>query len=222
MGLVYCGIYNTDLLAAFTAVVIGWSKYRLGKPHLQCIVAQDYWGFPPFFKGCWHIPVKLPWIFPGAPLVSNGPPRNIQGNLTGMLTVPLYSPDSRQMPAMKALQRDCEIVFVFLFPMVECVGICQRGGVALLYVNKTFPHGWLIGSMVVGLVPRKYCLCGMMMQFDAKLDQFQTFLMSWLLGSPAGDRFTKKVSSLWKWANFSNFITFCKLAHLFGELKVFH
>ena len=38
----------------------------------------------------------------------------------------------------------------------------------------------------------------------------------------AGDRFTKKVSSLWKWANFSNFITFCKLAHLFGELKVFH
>ena len=37
-----------------------------------------------------------------------------------------------------------------------------------------------------------------------------------------GDHFTKKVSSLWKWANFSNYITFCKLAHLFGELKVFH
>ena len=30
------------------------------------------------------IPVKLPWIFLGAPLTSNGAPRNIQGNLTGM------------------------------------------------------------------------------------------------------------------------------------------
>ena len=32
-----------------------------------------------------------------------------------------------------------------------------------------------------------------------------------------GDHFTKKVSSLWKLANFSNFITFSKLAHLVGE-----
>ena len=38
----------------------------------------------------------------------------------------------------------------------------------------------------------------------------------------SGYRFTKKASSLWKWANFSNFITSWKLAHLFGELKVFH
>ena len=44
---------------------------------------------------------------------------------------------------------------------------------------------------------------------------------AWLFWWP-GDRFTKKVSYLWKWANFSNFITFCKLAHLFGEFKVFH
>ena len=29
------------------------------------------------------IPVKLPWIFPGAPLNFNGAPGNIQGNLTG-------------------------------------------------------------------------------------------------------------------------------------------
>ena len=28
-------------------------------------------------------PVKLPWIFPGAPLNFNGAPGNIQGNLTG-------------------------------------------------------------------------------------------------------------------------------------------
>ena len=35
------------------------------------------------------------------------------------------------------------------------------------------------------------------------------------------DRFTKKVSSFWKRANFSNFITFSKLANLFGELNVF-
>ena len=31
------------------------------------------------------IPVKLPWIFPGASLTFNGAPGNIQGNLTGML-----------------------------------------------------------------------------------------------------------------------------------------
>ena len=38
----------------------------------------------------------------------------------------------------------------------------------------------------------------------------------------SGDQFTKKVNSFSKWANFSNFITFSKLAHLFGELNVFH
>ena len=45
-----------------------------------------------FHKYCWsnywwipsHIPVKLPWLFPGAPLIFNGAPGNIQGNLTGM------------------------------------------------------------------------------------------------------------------------------------------
>ena len=31
------------------------------------------------------IPVKLPWIYPGAPLNFNGAPGNIQGNLTGMV-----------------------------------------------------------------------------------------------------------------------------------------
>ena len=30
------------------------------------------------------IPIKLPWIFPGAPLIFNGAPGNIQGKLTGM------------------------------------------------------------------------------------------------------------------------------------------
>ena len=34
-----------------------------------------------------HMPVKLPWIFPGAPLKVNGDPRNIQGNVTGLGTV---------------------------------------------------------------------------------------------------------------------------------------
>ena len=33
------------------------------------------------------IPVKLPWIFPEAPLTFNEAPRNIQGNLTGMMLV---------------------------------------------------------------------------------------------------------------------------------------
>ena len=33
------------------------------------------------------IPVKLPWIFPGAPLKINGAPGNIQGNLTGMISI---------------------------------------------------------------------------------------------------------------------------------------
>ena len=31
-----------------------------------------------------NIRVKLPWIFPGAPLKINGAPRKIQGNLTGV------------------------------------------------------------------------------------------------------------------------------------------
>ena len=30
------------------------------------------------------IPLKLPWIFPGAALIFNGAPGNIQGNLTGV------------------------------------------------------------------------------------------------------------------------------------------
>ena len=34
----------------------------------------------------WDTPVKLPWIFPGAPLIFNGAPWNIQGNLPGMMT----------------------------------------------------------------------------------------------------------------------------------------
>ena len=33
------------------------------------------------------IPVKLPWIFPGAPLTFNEAPGNVQGNLTGMKSV---------------------------------------------------------------------------------------------------------------------------------------
>ena len=33
---------------------------------------------------CLRIPVKLPWLFPGAPLISNGDPWNIHGNLIGM------------------------------------------------------------------------------------------------------------------------------------------
>ena len=36
------------------------------------------------------IPVKLPWIFPGAPLKVNGVPGNIQGNVTGMQCVWLF------------------------------------------------------------------------------------------------------------------------------------
>ena len=43
-----------------------------------------------------HIPVKLPWIFPGAPLIFNGAPGNIHGNLdrydvSEMLHAPLWS-----------------------------------------------------------------------------------------------------------------------------------
>ena len=34
-----------------------------------------------------HIPVKLTWIFPGAPLIFNGAPGNIQGNKPGMQAV---------------------------------------------------------------------------------------------------------------------------------------
>ena len=34
-----------------------------------------------------RIPVKLPWIFPAAPLKINGAPGNIQGNLTAMQSV---------------------------------------------------------------------------------------------------------------------------------------
>ena len=30
------------------------------------------------------VPLKLPWIFPGAPLTFNRAPENIQGNLIGM------------------------------------------------------------------------------------------------------------------------------------------
>ena len=47
-----------------------------------------------FFENCrtstqftLHMPVKLPWIFPGAPLKINGAPKNIQGNLTGILKI---------------------------------------------------------------------------------------------------------------------------------------
>ena len=41
------------------------------------------------YKGTVSIPVKLPWIFLGGPLETNGAPGNIQGNLTGMCQQPL-------------------------------------------------------------------------------------------------------------------------------------
>ena len=39
-------------------------------------------GAPGNIQGNTH--VKLPWIFPGTPLKVNGAPGNIQGNLTGI------------------------------------------------------------------------------------------------------------------------------------------
>ena len=33
------------------------------------------------------IPVKLPWVFQGGPLTFNGPPGNIQGNLTAIIMI---------------------------------------------------------------------------------------------------------------------------------------
>ena len=36
----------------------------------------------------YHILVKLPWIFLGAPFTFNGAPGNIQGNLTGIILSP--------------------------------------------------------------------------------------------------------------------------------------
>ena len=45
-----------------------------------------------------YIPVKLPWIFPGAPLNFNGDPGNIQGNLDRHVTVniSMWSPHYSQ------------------------------------------------------------------------------------------------------------------------------
>ena len=38
-----------------------------------------------------HRTVKIPWIFPGAPLILNGAPGNIQGNLiTGVDAAAIY------------------------------------------------------------------------------------------------------------------------------------
>ena len=53
---------------------------------LPCWVAGDrkLWLFL-FFS--FNIPVKLPWIFPGAPLTFNGA-RNISGNLTSITQLP--------------------------------------------------------------------------------------------------------------------------------------
>ena len=42
----------------------------------------------PYKESVFHIfciPVKIPWIFTGPPLIFNGAPGNIQGNLTGMI-----------------------------------------------------------------------------------------------------------------------------------------
>ena len=44
--------------------------------------SDEFW---PQTSAFTYIPVKLPWIFPGAPLKINRVPGNIQGHLTGMV-----------------------------------------------------------------------------------------------------------------------------------------
>ena len=59
--------------------VIAWYKFRLGLPHLLCIMGScDLWEFVPFYRP---------------------------------LTAPLHSPNGRQMPAIRAVQGDCERVY---------------------------------------------------------------------------------------------------------------
>ena len=63
--------------------------------------------------GC--IPVKLPWIFRGAPLKFNGAPGNIQGNLTGMIN-----------PRRSSYR----LIFMIVIPKLvkQCLLILNRAG----------------------------------------------------------------------------------------------
>ena len=57
------------------SMIYGWNKCTTGTKRLSHWSLDWHWGQ-------WRlIPVKLPWIFPGAPLNFNGAPGNIQGNL---------------------------------------------------------------------------------------------------------------------------------------------
>ena len=49
--------------------------------------------------------VKLPWIFPRAPLKINGAPGNIQGNLTGMYLVWIFWRNWQQTPFIPCHER---------------------------------------------------------------------------------------------------------------------
>ena len=66
---------------------------------------------------------------------------------------------------------------------------------------------------------------GFQFQFNSNSKSFNSipiqFMLNWIeliINSNSIHELIRalKVSSLWKWANFSNFITFCKLAHLFS------
>ena len=56
------------------------------------------------------IPVKIPWIFPGAPLKINGAPGNIQGNLAGMILPSIFKKivtDTPRHPACDGQKWGC-------------------------------------------------------------------------------------------------------------------
>ena len=77
-------IQSVHYFAHVTTAQLSWHVQR----HDWC---DHYFSFKSYmYHVTWFrlwandIPVKLPLIFPGAPLIFNGAPGNIQGNLTGM------------------------------------------------------------------------------------------------------------------------------------------
>ena len=85
-----------------------WYDYHTKHSELMLMHSQRCSDLPSAFHWLWPswiLPVKLPWIFPGAPLIFNGAPGNIQGNLTGM-----------DIPAFHAT--------LYLALMIKSKGVC--------------------------------------------------------------------------------------------------
>ena len=97
--------------------------YRLECRGPHCISCKSGFVFYPWLSKVLandSIPIKLPWIFPGALFKSNGAPRNNQGNLPALWEKTVYNVFSHWLKHCSAIDRKWTHIIKCQFSM--CLG----------------------------------------------------------------------------------------------------